>query len=92
MTSVISFFSVFRLSKIVIPGCAHRRRSGIHNHDWGVMDSGLAASRRPGMTMWRDAISFPQYDFGKPSAFSAMKLMISSRLTGAMRGISDSRK
>src|SRR5215472_7543293 len=33
-----------------------------------------------------------QYDFGKPSAFSAMKLRINSRLTGAMRGISDSRR
>jgi len=35
---------------------------------------------------------FHQYDFGKPSVFSAMKLRMSSRLTGAMRGISDSRK
>ncbi len=34
----------------------------------------------------------PQYDFGKPSTFSAMKLRISCGLIGAMRGISDSRR
>jgi hypothetical protein len=33
-----------------------------------------------------------QYDFGRPSTFSAMKLRISCGLIGAMRGISDSRK
>jgi hypothetical protein len=34
----------------------------------------------------------PQYDFGKPSTFSAMKLRMNCGLTGAMRGIRDSRK
>jgi hypothetical protein len=33
-----------------------------------------------------------QYDFGKPSTFSAMKLRMSCGLIGAMRGIKDSRK
>src|ERR1700716_3600112 len=34
----------------------------------------------------------PQYDFGRPSTFSAMKLRMSCGLIGAMRGIRDSRK
>jgi hypothetical protein len=34
----------------------------------------------------------PQYDFGNPSTFSAMKLRMSCGLIGAMRGIRDSRK
>ena len=33
-----------------------------------------------------------QYDFGRPSTFSAMKLKISCGLIGAIRGISDSRR
>jgi hypothetical protein len=35
---------------------------------------------------------FPQYDFGKPSTFSAMKFRIMCGLTGAMRGMKLSRK
>jgi hypothetical protein len=47
---------------LVIPDCRASGKSGIHNHSWRitrsrdwrqkivVMDSGLAASRRPGMT------------------------------------------
>ena len=34
----------------------------------------------------------PQYDFGRPSTFSAMKLRMSCGLIGAMRGIRDSRR
>ena len=34
----------------------------------------------------------PQYDFGKPRTFSAMKLRMSCGLIGAIRGIRDSRK
>ena len=34
----------------------------------------------------------PQYDFGRPSAFSAMKLRIRCGVIGAIRTISDSRK
>jgi len=34
----------------------------------------------------------PQYDFGKPSTFSAIKLRMSCGLIGAIRGIRDSRK
>jgi hypothetical protein len=34
----------------------------------------------------------PQYDFGRPSTFSAIKLRMSCGLIGAMRGIRDSRK
>ena len=33
-----------------------------------------------------------QYDFGRPSTLSAIKLKISCGLIGAMRGIRDSRK
>jgi hypothetical protein len=33
-----------------------------------------------------------QYDFGKPSTFSAMKLRMSCGLIGAIRGIRDSRR
>ena len=36
--------------------------------------------------------SVSQYDFGKPSTFSAIKLRMSCGLIGAMRGIRDSRK
>src|SRR5687767_13774707 len=37
-------------------------------------------------------VDAPQYDFGSPNTRSAMWLRISSRLTGAMRGIMLSRK
>src|ERR1700755_2508922 len=37
----------------VIPGCAARRRPGIHNHSLGLWISGFPPARRPGMTAER---------------------------------------
>ena len=58
------------------------------------MDSGLAlrAPRNDGLREVRSPRPHPQYDFGRPSTFSAMKLRMSCGLIGAMRGIRDSRK
>src|SRR6266849_5569925 len=57
-------------------------------------DSGFASSMRPGMTVKSrvHVLYEPQYDFGKPSTFSAIKLRMSCGLIGAIRGIRDSRK
>jgi hypothetical protein len=50
------------------------------------------APRNDGLKAARIFSGEPQYDFGRPSTFSAMKLRMSWGLIGAMRGIRDSRK
>ena len=57
-----------------------------------VMDSGLTLRVPRNDDVERVEVHNHQYDFGRPSTFSATKLRISSRLIGAMRGMSDSRK
>jgi hypothetical protein len=50
------------------------------------------APRNDGLKVAHIFSGEPQYDFGRPSTFSAMKLRMSWGLIGAMRGIRDSRK
>src|ERR1700704_6676734 len=59
-------------------------RDGAQAPDPDSRDSGFAAAQRPGMTTenaWH--LDDPQYDFGRPSTFSAMKLRMSCGLIGA---------
>jgi len=58
------YFVFTRCLDIVIPGRATWREPGIHTLPIVVMDSGLAASRRPGMTgEWMERPYAPNTSF-----------------------------
>jgi hypothetical protein len=57
---------------------------------WGPAIRALAVCMVPRLRELH--VRKPQYDFGRPSTFSAMKHRMSCGLTGASRGIMASRK